>query len=1136
MPAEPSQAQANPVAVGPGNAVYDEFYYAHYCGDRAYSRDAGWLHFFGSIAQEIVARISPRTVLDAGCAMGMVVEALRDRGVEAYGVDVSEYAIANARQDVRPYCRVGSILDPFPRRYDLIVCIEVLEHLPAREAERAVENFTNFSDDVLFSSTPKDFKETTHFNVQPPEWWAELFARHGFYRDVGFDASFITPWAVRFRRLVGPVARVIGDYERRLWWLDQDNRAQRELGLEQRSRLAEQQAAASALEARVKELEASLAAGGKRSSGEESPDAAPEQWRERVAAAERERDLAECRLQVERIRRAVDAHVPAGATVLVVSGGDDESVELAGRAGWHFPRSPEGWHAGVHPADGAEAAAHLEALRAAGAGWIVFPAHAAWWLESYPQFREHLYANYRPVLDDAETRIFDLRRRGRKRAGADDAGAPRAADAPPPPNPKPPVRTRVHAVTEQLGPRPHSSSYVRLLLPLQHPRLAREFDATWGAEYRPAEVVIVERSWNQDEERAAQLVRRVRSDGARLVFSIDDNLMDLEAAWFTAAHRAVVKLLAAEADGVIVSTEPLAERMRRFNDRVFVVPNALDERLLSDAEPHGAAPSAAGKLTIGYMGTATHDEDLEMVAGALRAVLRRNGDRVEFQLVGAVARDSTLEALDGLPVSILRSGDGVEYPDFVRWMCRTLRWDLAIAPLRDDAFNRCKSDIKFLDYGALGIPGVFSRVPAYENTVHDGETGLLADNTSKSWEENLDRLIGDDALRRSIGAAARRYVLFGRTLRQCAPRWGDAIRSIMGAPPKKSRRVKARSSDARAPARKARTPARAAGGLKTALVVVPDDVNYFYAQAGRRLAEAMRGVGADVEVRTLKAAPQDESFDLCVMVNLYELAFGYGDEAAGYDRLTELADRCGRRVAVAMDCARTQWFAQATELCERVGAETLLDLGLHDQSAAVPRRARGLYRFAFNGLTSRERSQVARWGGATVDRPVPWVFVGHVSAERASLVRRLVNEVDPGGFVYMPQLAPYREKGPHLNESQLQSLLERARLHVWCSHHPHFYMESERFRNAALAGCLPVKVVQTVPDKAPSLPFARLVLREGDLAATLRSMDFVREWERFAHEFLDLPSLEESVAGLLADRRAPRVKARTGKPRPASVA
>src|SRR3954471_2768032 len=243
-----------------GSAAYDAHYYAHYCGERAYRRDASWLEFFGGIAEQIVARIAPASVLDAGCAMGMVVESLRDRGVEAFGVDVSDYAIASVRADVRPFCWTGSILAPFPRRYDLIVCIEVLEHLSAREAERAVANFVEFTDDVLFSSTPKDFKETTHFNVQPPEWWAELFARHGFYRDVGFDASFITPWAVRFRRLAGPVARVIGDYERRLWWLDQDNRAQRELGLEQRDRLAAMEAELTTARARAAQLSESLTA------------------------------------------------------------------------------------------------------------------------------------------------------------------------------------------------------------------------------------------------------------------------------------------------------------------------------------------------------------------------------------------------------------------------------------------------------------------------------------------------------------------------------------------------------------------------------------------------------------------------------------------------------------------------------------------------------------------------------------------------------------------------------------------------------------------------------------------------------------------------------------------------------------
>src|SRR5690348_3743504 len=75
---------------------------------------------------------------------------------------------------------------------------------------------------------------------------------------------------------------------------------------------------------------------------------------------------------VERMRRAVASVVPAGATVLVVSRGDDALLELPGRRARHFPGAPDGLYAGHHPADGAEAIALLESEHAAGAGYIAF--------------------------------------------------------------------------------------------------------------------------------------------------------------------------------------------------------------------------------------------------------------------------------------------------------------------------------------------------------------------------------------------------------------------------------------------------------------------------------------------------------------------------------------------------------------------------------------------------------------------------------------------------------------------------------------------------------------------------------------------------------------------------------------------
>jgi len=203
-------------------SAFDAWYYQHCCG-RPYARDEQWLRFFAGIADRIAADIPTSAeatvgrglkVLDAGCAMGLLVEALRARGVDAEGLDISEYAIGKVEGPARGHCRVASLTDELPARYDLIVCIEVLEHMPAADAQTALTNMCRHTDDVLFSSSPFDLAEATHVNVLPPEGWAELFAREGFLRDLDYDASYITPWAVRYRRRREAVPRVVREYER----------------------------------------------------------------------------------------------------------------------------------------------------------------------------------------------------------------------------------------------------------------------------------------------------------------------------------------------------------------------------------------------------------------------------------------------------------------------------------------------------------------------------------------------------------------------------------------------------------------------------------------------------------------------------------------------------------------------------------------------------------------------------------------------------------------------------------------------------------------------------------------------------------------------------------------------------------
>ena len=220
----------------PSASDFDEFYYRNCCG-QPYERNETWLRFFGAIADRIVSDLNPRRVMDAGCASGMLVEALRARAVDARGVDVSPFAIGAVPAALQPYCREGSIAEPFGERYDLIVCIEVLEHMAPGEADRAIANLAAHADDVLFSSTPFDFKEPTHVNVRMPEEWAETFARQGLFRDVDYDASFITNWAVRFTRRNVPAHRLVRDYERRFWQLRAAEHDARAYSLEIQQRL-----------------------------------------------------------------------------------------------------------------------------------------------------------------------------------------------------------------------------------------------------------------------------------------------------------------------------------------------------------------------------------------------------------------------------------------------------------------------------------------------------------------------------------------------------------------------------------------------------------------------------------------------------------------------------------------------------------------------------------------------------------------------------------------------------------------------------------------------------------------------------------------------------------------------------------
>jgi hypothetical protein len=281
--------------------LYDESYYRTYEGG-SYDRGGHWTRFFGYIADEVVARWAPATTLDAGCALGIFVEELRRRGVRSWGVDVSEYAVGAAAEDVRPYCFVGSLAEDLPeglpRHFDLVSCIEVLEHMDRAEGDRAIGRLCSVTDRILFSSTPDGYREPTHFTCRAPEEWSAVFARHGFVRAFDADASFVAPWAVVYERRDLTPYQLVLEYDKHHARLQDEARQLRSAVIELDKKAA--QSGDAALHEQIATLRLELMAARDQAVGAQA---------ERDAALARRSD--ESRQVAERTRASTEAEVEA---------------------------------------------------------------------------------------------------------------------------------------------------------------------------------------------------------------------------------------------------------------------------------------------------------------------------------------------------------------------------------------------------------------------------------------------------------------------------------------------------------------------------------------------------------------------------------------------------------------------------------------------------------------------------------------------------------------------------------------------------------------------------------------------------------------------------------------------------------
>lgn len=161
-------------------------------------------------------------------------------------------------------------------------------------------------------------------------------------------------------------------------------------------------------------------------------------------------------------------------------------------------------------------------------------------------------------------------------------------------------------------------------------------------------------------------------------------------------------------------------------------------------------PKPGGKIRIVYATSRLKDELEKIFLDAMERFLAAFADRVEFFIWGCRSAGFT-----GNP-SVRFLGFMSDYDRFYRKFARS-GFDIGLAPLHDDEFHQSKSDLKFRDYAACRIAGIYSNVPIYAECVQDGITGLLVENRSGAWLDALTRLMQDEGLRSSIQNEAQQY-------------------------------------------------------------------------------------------------------------------------------------------------------------------------------------------------------------------------------------------------------------------------------------------------------------------------------------------------------------------------------------------
>ena len=236
------------------------------------------------------------------------------------------------------------------------------------------------------------------------------------------------------------------------------------------------------------------------------------------------------------------------------------------------------------------------------------------------------------------------------------------------------------------------------------------------------------------------------------------------------------------ADLVTVTHFRLAKKARQYNEKVFVIPNALpfDQYQFTPER----AENKTGRVRIGWAGGVTHEKDLEILRGPIKRLhsIKNLSDQVEMRIFGYNEATPETKEIWGRMTSAFTNGGKMQYLAFPpldvnSYMATYEEMDLALVPLLDTSFNGYKSNLKILEAGAKRLPVICSQVlPYYEGHNIPGVSWV---SSQRDWVYHISKYVQDPHARERDGMALGAWVRQNFNLAKWSTVRGKLFKTIL---------------------------------------------------------------------------------------------------------------------------------------------------------------------------------------------------------------------------------------------------------------------------------------------------------------------------------------------------------------------